>query len=131
MAQTSNHDVAEILREMGEFLAMQNEPFKPRAYQKAAGTIDELEDSVADKYTEGGIKALMEIPGIGAGIAGKIEEFLKTGKVKELEGFKKKMPVDLSELSRVEGLGPKSVKTLYEKLDIKNLKELEAAAKAG
>jgi DNA polymerase (family 10) len=127
----SNHDIADILREMGEFLAIRDEPFKPRAYQKAAGTVDEFEDSLAEMYASGGIKALMEIPGIGTGIAGKIEEFIKTGKVKELEGFKKKTPVDLSELSRVEGLGPKSVKTLYQKLGIANLKELEAAAKAG
>ena len=131
MTPASNHDIAEILREMGEFLAMQNEPFKPRAYEKAAETIGALEDSAAGMYTKGGVKALMEIPGIGAGIAGKIEEFLKTGRVKELEGFKKKTPVDLSELARVEGLGPKSLKTLYEKLGVKNLKDLEAAAKAG
>ena len=131
MDNLSNKEIAEILREMGEFLAMQNEPFKPRAYQKAAQTVDELEDSVFEMYQKGGMKALMEIPGIGMGIGQKIEEFIKTGKVKELEGFKKKTPVDLSELSRVEGLGPKSVKLLYQKLDIKNLKELEAAAKAG
>jgi DNA polymerase (family 10) len=127
----SNRDIANILREMGEFLAMQNEPFKPRAYQKAAQTVEEFEDSLSLMYAKGGVKALMEIPGIGAGIAGKIEEFIKSGRVKELEGFKKKTPVDFSELARVEGLGPKSVKTLYQKLGVKNLKELEAAAKAG
>ena len=127
----SNHDIAEMLRQMGEFLAMQDIPFKPRAYQKAAGIVAEFDDDIAARYKKNGTKGLMQIEGIGAGIAGKIEEFITTGRVKELEGFKKKTPVDLSELSKVEGLGPKSVKTLYQKLGITNLKQLEAAAKGG
>ena len=132
MFSKSNVEIADMLREMGEFLAMQDIPFKPRAYQKAAQIVDELTDeTITERYAKGGAKALMEVEGIGPGIAGKIEEFLQTGRVKELEGFKKKMPMDLSALSRVEGLGPKSVQTLYRKLGITNLKELEAAAKAG
>ncbi len=127
----SNADIAAILREMGEFLAMQNVQFKPRAYQKAAETIDALDDSVSERYEKGGAKALEEIPGIGRGISEKIQEFIKTGRVKELEGFQKKTPVNLAELAKVEGLGPKSVQTLYEKLGVRNLKELEAAAKSG
>jgi DNA polymerase (family 10) len=131
MAHQFNSDIAKILAETGEFLAMQNIPFKPRAYQKAAQTIDALEESVAEQYEKGGRKALENIPGVGKGISEKIEEFIKTGKVKELANFQKKTPINLAELSKVEGLGPKSVKTLYEKLGVKNLKELEAAAKAG
>jgi DNA polymerase (family 10) len=131
MTNASNHDIAGMLRLMAEFLAMQDVPFKPRAYEKAAMTVEEFEEPLADVYKTGGVKGLMEIPGIGAGIAGKIEEFLKTGRVKELEGFKKKMPVDLSELSKVEGLGPKSVKTLYQKLGVTNLEELEKVAREG
>ncbi len=73
----------------------------------------------------------MEIPGIGAGIAEKIAEFLDTGKVKEYEQLKKATPVRLDELARVEGLGPKSVQRLYKELGIRDLKDLEAAAKAG
>lgn len=131
MQKVTNQSVAEILREIGEYLAMQNIPFKPRAYQKAAGVIEGLEEEVADMYARGGLKTLEEIPGVGVSIAEKIEEFIKTGKVKYFEGLRKKAPVDLSSLSRVEGLGPKSIKTLYEKLDIRNLGDLEKAAKAG
>src|SRR5438094_598206 len=101
---SSNHDIAEVLREIGKFLAMQDVPFKPRAYEKAAQVIDEWDGDVAALYKEDGVKKLTEIPSVGLGIAGKIEEFLKTGHVKELASFQKKMPVDLSELSKVEGL---------------------------
>ncbi len=120
-----------MLREIGEHLAMKNVPFKPRAYEKAAGVIEGLEEEVADIYKKGGIKALKEVPGVGESIAEKIEELLKTGHVKYLEGLERKTPVDLGGLTRVEGLGPKSIKTLYQKLDIRTIAELEAAAKAG
>lgn len=127
----SNQSVAEMLREIGEHLAMQNIPFKPRAYEKAAGAIEGWEEEVSDTYRRGGRKALEEIPGVGVSIAEKMEEFIKTGKVKYFEGLKKKAPVDLGSLSRVEGLGPKSIKKLYQKLDVRDLADLEKAAKAG
>jgi DNA polymerase (family 10) len=131
MEKVSNQAVAEILREIGEYLEMQNIPFKPRAYQKAAGVIEALEEEVAEIYVKGGLKALEEIPGVGVSIAEKVEEFIKTGKVKYYEGLKKKTPVDLESLSRIEGLGPKSIKKLYQKLGVSNLKELEKVAKEG
>ncbi len=120
-----------MLHQIAEYLEMQKVLFKPRAYQKVAQTIESLEEGVAEIYKRGGVKALMEIPGVGAGIAAKIEEFLKTGRIKEYEAMKKRMPVRLDELSRIEGLGPKSIQRLYQKLGVRNLKELEAAAKAG
>jgi len=127
----SNQSVAELLREIGSHLAMRDIPFKPRAYEKAAGVIDGLEEEVGETYQRDGLKGLLEIPGVGASIAATIEEFIKTGKVKYFEALKKKTPVDLSQLSRVEGLGPKSIKTLYQKLEVENLADLERAAKAG
>jgi DNA polymerase (family 10) len=129
--QPSNQAIAEILHQMAEYLEMQKVLFKPRAYQKVAQTIESLEESVAEIYVRGGVKALMEIPGVGAGIADKIAEFLKTGHIKEYDALKKETPVRLDELSRIEGLGPKSIQKLYQKLGVRNLKELEAAAKKG
>ncbi len=120
-----------MLRETGEHLAMKNIPFKPRAYEKAAGVIDGLEEEVADIYKAGGRKALETIPSVGVSIAEKIEELIKTGRVKYLEGLERKTPVDLEGLSRIEGLGPKSIKMLYQKLDIRTVPELETAAAAG
>jgi DNA polymerase (family 10) len=127
----SNKNVAEMLREIGERLAMKDIPFKPRAYEKAADVIDGLEENVADIYKTGGRNALEVIPSVGISIAEKIEELLRTGHVKYLEDLERKTPVDLAGLSRIEGLGPKSIKTLYQKLDIRTVAELEAAAKTG
>jgi len=66
---------------------------------------------------------------VGESIALKIEEYLKTGKIKYYEEFKKKTPVNLEELMAVEGMGPKKTKVLYQKLGIRNLKDLEKAAR--
>lgn len=131
MKNVSNHAIAELLREIGEYLAMQNIPFKPRAYEKAADAIDSTENEASEIYKADGMKALEEIPGVGVSIAEKIEEFLKTGRIAYYEELKKKAPVDLSELTKVEGLGPKSIKYLYEKLGVKNLIDLEVAAQVG
>ena len=130
MPDISNQTIAEMLRGIGEYLAMQDVPFKPRAYEKAALVIEGLEEEAAEMYRKGGLKALEEIPGVGKSIAEKIEELLKTGHVKYYDELKKKTPVDLSELSRVEGLGPKGVKKLYQELGVKTLADLERAAKA-
>ncbi|MBI4101440.1 MAG: DNA polymerase III, partial [Candidatus Nealsonbacteria bacterium] len=125
-----NQELAKIFYEIADFLEMEKMPFKPQAYQKAALTLESLEKDVQDIYREGGREALLKIPSIGESLADKIVEYLKTGKIKYQESLKKKMPINIQELIGVEGLGPKRVKTLYQKLEIRNLKDLERAAKA-
>ena len=127
----TNKEIAKIFAEVGEYLAMDDVPFKPRAYEKAAETIGYLEEEVADIYKKNGLKGLEAIPGVGASIALKIEELIKTGHLKYYEALKKKMPVDLSGLSVVAGVGPKHVKKLYKRLGIKNIADLKRAATAG
>ena len=126
-----NQDIAKIFYEIAFFLAMEEIPFKPSAYEKAALSLETLADDAEDVYKKVGIKALEEIPGVGESIAEKIAEYLKTGKIKEYENLKKEMPVDIKELSAVEGLGPRMIRDLYEGLKIKNLQDLEKAAKIG
>lgn len=130
-SSVTNQSVAEVLRQIGEYLAMQEVPFKPRAFEKAAETVGALEEEVAKIYARGGIKALKEIPGVGQSIAEIIEELVTTGRSTEYEKLKKATPVRLDELARVEGLGPKSIQKLYRSLGVRNLKDLEAAAKKG
>ena len=126
-----NREIAQMFYEIADFLEMEGVAFKPYAYQKAAITLESLEKDVAQIYREGGKQALEKIPGVGKSMAEKIEEYLKTGKIKYYQELKKKMPVRMEELTAVEGLGPKTVKVLYQKLGIRNLKDLEKAAKAG
>lgn len=127
----SNKEIAEVLAEIAEYLEMQDVPFKPRAYEKVAQVVDGLEEEVGEIYKKGGIKALEEIPGVGVSIAEKIEELIKTGHSKYFEQLKKKTPVNLAELRGIEGLGPKSIKKLYEKLGVKNLADLEKVVREG
>jgi DNA polymerase (family X) len=124
-----NQELAKIFNDMASFLEMEGVAFKPYAYNRAALSLESLGEDIGDVYKKGGIKALFEIPGIGKAIADHIEEYLKTGKIKHYEDYKKKLPLKIDELSRVEGLGPRKIKVLYEKLGIKNLKDLEKAVK--
>jgi len=127
----ANQEVSKIFYEIATYLEMQDVAFKPQAYEKAALNLVTLSDDVSEIYKKGGIEALKEIPGIGENLAEKIIEYLKTGKIKEYEKLKKKMPVDIEELTAVEGIGPKIVRDLYKNLKIKNLNDLEKNAKAG
>ena len=125
-----NQEIAAIFYEIADFLRMDNIPFKPQAYQKAALSLEGLEADVAVMYHQGGIKALEEIPGVGLSIAEKIEEYLKTGKIKYHQQLKKRTPLNLEELIAVEGMGPRKARFLHEKLGISNVKELEKAAQS-
>ena len=122
-----NWEVEKILNNIALFLEMDNIQFKPRAYEKAARSIEALEEDVEDIYQRGGIKALKEIPGIGESIAEKIEELVKTGRLTYYEKLKQNVPVDLDSLSGIESLGPKKIKVLWQELQIKNIDDLEQA----
>ncbi|PJE57870.1 MAG: hypothetical protein COU81_03690 [Candidatus Portnoybacteria bacterium CG10_big_fil_rev_8_21_14_0_10_36_7] len=119
----ANLELAKILYRMAEY--MNNIKFKPRAYEKVAQVIEAIPDDIASIYQKKGRKAILDIEGVGEGIADKIEEFITTGKIIEYEKLKKECPVDLDSLTSVEGLGPKKIKILYEELGIKNLVDLE------
>ena len=108
-----------------------NVQFRARAYYRAADTIAVLPENVSDVYSNGGIVGLLEIPSVGKAIAAKIEELIKTGKVRHLEELRTKMPINVDELYGIEGVGAKTIKLLYEKLQVKSLVELEKAATEG
>jgi len=122
-----NQEIAQILFEIGDLLDLQEVPFKPEAYKKAAIAIDLLEDDISSIYEKEGIKGLEKIKGVGKSIALSIEEYLKTNKINFYKQLKKESPVNLEELLMVEGLGVKKIKKLYQELKIRNLKDLEKA----
>lgn len=131
MAAITNAEIARALREMALYLEMDDVPFKPRAYEKAALAVESLERPLCDIDAEGGAKALEGVPGIGKGIAHRIHEIVTTGHCEELQQLRHERPIDLLTLTAIEGLGPKGVKILYEALHVKTLDDLEAAARAG
>jgi len=123
-----NQEIAKILYDMADRFSMDGVAFKPYAYRKAADVLVSEKEDIEKVYQRGGLKELESMPGIGKHIALKIEEYIKTGKIKQYELLKRQIPADIEELTKVEGVGTMTVKTLYEKLNVKNIKDLKRAA---
>ncbi|MDX1687967.1 MAG: DNA polymerase/3'-5' exonuclease PolX [Candidatus Promineifilaceae bacterium] len=124
-----NREIAEIFENVADMLAIRGDNFhRVLAYRKAAESIRDLGRDVNDVYAEG---ALQEIPGIGKTLAAKIEEMLETEGLEFYERLAEEIPPSLVELLRVEGLGPKRVKAIYDALGITTLESLKEAAEAG
>ncbi|MFA4858381.1 MAG: DNA polymerase/3'-5' exonuclease PolX [Candidatus Margulisiibacteriota bacterium] len=127
-----NSEIAGIFWEMAEFLELKSDnPFKIRAYRRAAQNIESLSHDLKDTYASGGLAALEEIPGIGLHIAEKIEEYIKTGKVSAHEKLKKSFPKNFLSLVDIPGMGTKTAVLLYKKLKIDSPEKLEKAVRAG
>lgn len=124
----TNHEIANILSEISKYLAVQDVPFKPRAFERAAESLESLEQEADEIYKTQGLEGIKQIPGIGEHIGLKIEKILKTGHSFYLEKLKKEIPIKINEIYAVEGVGPKTIAELYKKLGIKNLADLERAA---
>jgi DNA polymerase (family X) len=130
-----NLEIVKIFREISYLLQMvEDDPntiYKARAYEKAADVIENLSIGLEETYLKNGIEALNKIPSIGSAISLKIEEFVNSGKIDYHDELKKKMPIRISEFSNMRGIGPKTIKVLYEKLKITSIDELEKAAVEG
>lgn len=127
----TNAEIARVLREIAIFLDMDGVAFKPRAYEKAADAVESSDAQLAELYRGGGVKAIEAVPGVGRGIGEKIIELIETGALPYYEELRARTPVDLSALTAVAGLGPKHIKALYESLGVRDLADLERAARAG
>ncbi|MFI5420974.1 MAG: helix-hairpin-helix domain-containing protein, partial [Nitrososphaerales archaeon] len=121
--------MAIVLIELANFTELEDsQPYRARAYRRAAQTVESYPDPIENLWQE---KGLQELPGIGENIEKKIDEILRTGKLETLEKIKARIPVDVTGLTKIEGIGPKTVKLLYSQLKIKNVDDLEAAINAG
>ena len=116
---------------MAAFYEMDGVLFKPRAYERAAESVEASGQEAAEIYKKGGVRALQTISGVGPEIAHHIEALFKKKNFPEHTRLKKKFPVNVFELMAVEGIGPKMVKTLWQKLKIRTLADLESAAHKG
>ncbi len=123
-----NSDVAEIFTKVADLLDIKGaNQFRVRAYRNAAQTISGLSHNVADMVDDG--KDLSELSGIGKDLADKIKEIVNTGSLKQLKELEKETPPELTKLMKMETVGPKRVKALYEELNIESIEQLEKAAK--
>lgn len=121
-----NEKVAHILDRIADFMEMNNDIFRMKAYRKAAHTVETLSDDITTLTEE---NRLEELPGVGKAIAAKIKEIVETGSLEYFENLKKEYPVDFDAMIEVEGLGPKTIKLLYDELGVENLDDLERHAK--
>ncbi len=115
--------VAELLEIQGD------NPFRIRAYHNAARTIQGLSDSLAEKVAAG--EDLARLPTIGRDLAAKIREIVATGSLRKLKQLEAAVSPGLVDLLKVPGLGPKRLRALREQLHVRNLEDLEKAARDG
>lgn len=125
-----NADIAQLFDTLANLLEIEDEnPFRIRAYRNAARVVESDAQEMGDLLAAG--RDLSELPGIGKDLAGKIRTIVETGTLPLLEEVKSRTPVELSDLTRIAGLGPKRVKELYQELHIDSLAHLEAAVNQG
>jgi DNA polymerase (family 10) len=123
-----NQEVAKIFNDIADILEIKGDnPFRIRAYRRAAQHIDGMGKDVAGMSLDD----LHKIPGIGADLAGKIHEYVQTGGLEFYDALKKEVPAGLIDLLSVPGLGPKTAKLLFEKLHITDIDDLERHARDG
>jgi DNA polymerase (family 10) len=123
-----NELVARTLYEIADLLDLDGVAFKPRAYRRAAEVVESLGEPIEDLVRDG---RHSELPGVGEAIARKIAEIVETGHLVYHDELRAKLPIDLHALTRVEGVGPKTAKLLYDTLGVRSLADLEAAARDG
>lgn len=125
-----NAEIAALFDQAAELLEIEGEnPFRIRAYRRAARIVEALPKSAAAMLRAG--EDLSELPGIGADLAGKIAAIVETGKFDLLESLKRELPGELGDIMAIPGLGPKRVKTLFDKLGVRTLEDLRRAAQKG
>lgn len=125
-----NNDIAELFNTVADLLDIKGENrFRVRAYRDAARTMEGLSRNAAEMIEEG--EDLSRLSGIGNDLAGKIAEVIKDGRLGLLEDLKSEIPVELSGLMGVSGLGARRIATLYKELEIASLEDLEQAAQDG
>ncbi|HEX8939675.1 MAG TPA: DNA polymerase/3'-5' exonuclease PolX [Candidatus Limnocylindrales bacterium] len=128
-ALLTNGELARIFHEIGDMLEVKGElVFKTVAYHRAADAIAHSPVEVARAYREG---RPPRIPGVGAAIARKLEELATTGRLAFHERLRAEVPPSLVALLEIPGVGPRTVKLLYEQLGVENLDDLRRAAEAG
>jgi DNA polymerase (family 10) len=129
MNAMNNRELADTFTLIADLSEIKGEIiWKTLAYRKAAESLSALDGDVNLYWKE---ERLREIPGVGEAITEKIDELLKTGKLKFLTKLKKEVPPTLAEWLKVPSLGPKKVGLIWKTLHITTLAQLEKAARAG
>ncbi|MBL8012907.1 MAG: DNA polymerase/3'-5' exonuclease PolX [Candidatus Omnitrophica bacterium] len=129
IALMKNQQLADLLMRFGQLLEISDEnPFKVRAYYKAAENISSLGEDV-ELIWKG--DRLAEIPGIGKALEEKIIEYLQTGRVQAYERLTQEIPESVLDVMEVPSVGPKKAKLFFKELGVKSVDDLKQAAEQG
>ncbi|MFZ5994111.1 MAG: DNA polymerase/3'-5' exonuclease PolX [Thermodesulfobacteriota bacterium] len=121
-----NQEVAAVFDGIADILEIQGaNPFRIRAYRKAAQNIENLTEDISVIASRSGLEA---IPGIGRDLAGKIQEIITTGTFKDYEDLKKEVPSGIVTLLAIPGVGPRTAKLLFDHFGVSSIEEVEKLA---
>ncbi|MCC5948567.1 MAG: DNA polymerase/3'-5' exonuclease PolX [Nitriliruptoraceae bacterium] len=129
MART-NDEVARALAELASLTELDEgspNAFRVRAYQNAERAVRSLSEDVGERSES----ELAQVKGIGKSIAGRIRQFVETGRIDKLEELREKHPPEKLKLMKVPGLGAKSVQLLEDELGVRDIDALAAALDDG
>ncbi len=131
MRRIRNSEIARVFRQIGELLSLKEEnPFRVRAYQKASQLIEVLPEQLCDIAADEE-RDLTDLQGIGRDLSAKITELLETGKLAYLEKIQDEVPIALTEILKLEGLGPRKVAAVHDELGVESIDQLEEAIMDG
>lgn len=123
---TTNREIADMLDLLGDLMELDGvNKFKVIAVRNGARRVGESNFSIEQAAAEHG---LTEIPDIGEKIAAKIEEYIASGHLQEIDGYLKTYPGSLVEVMKLQGVGPRTARKLWEELEVASLDDLEKAA---
>ena len=124
-----NRIISEMFEKMADILEFKGEiPFKVNAYRKASRIIKDLQKDIENIWKA---DELNKIPGVGAGLAKKIDEYLKTGRMTKYEEIVQSVPASLIDLLRIQNLGPKTLAAAHKELRVNTLEDLKRVIQDG
>jgi DNA polymerase (family 10) len=124
-----NREIARLFGLMADVLEIKGDnPFRVRAYRRASQSLESLSEDIEVAARD---QRLLAIPGIGGDLARKIEEYLATGRIEEVEAGCREIPAGVVELMHVPGVGPRTARLLHDRAGVTSVSELEALARAG
>jgi DNA polymerase (family X) len=122
-----NLEISFIFNQIADLLEIEGaNPFRIRAYRRAAVNIEALADNIETLALNG---TLRNVPGIGEDLANKIEEYIRTGAIQFHDQLKQKVPLGLAKMVEIPSVGPKTAKQIYDAFRIQTIDELEALCK--
>ncbi|HET7790871.1 MAG TPA: PHP domain-containing protein [Gemmatimonadales bacterium] len=121
--------VTDVLEQIASCLELEGEnPFRVRAYRTAAEAIGGFSGDIAQGLESG---ALAELRGVGKGTLEVVRDLVTTGRSRQLDELRQKVPAGLVEMLEIPGLGVTKVRLIRERLNITTVADLEAAATDG